>query len=165
MARLSELPERGKDPGASVSLGRIFRAKEYFNEIKGALKKGYTFDDLAAIFTERCGVNVSARQLKYHYTREKNRRAKNNADAKPKKTKRSDTSNGGALLEHSTQMGSGEEADADAGDTETAANVSAVPAIHTPKPEAFVTSSGAACLDETGTETGTFHFEKRQQSN
>jgi hypothetical protein len=162
MARLSELPERGKDPSAPISLGGIFRAKEYFNEIKGALKKGNTLDDLAAIFTERCGVNVSARQIKYHYTREKNRRAKSNTGGK---SKRSDTSNGGDKRKNPTRKDSSGKTDADAGDAGTPANVSAVPAINAPKPAAFVTSNGATCQSETGAETGTFPFEKRQQGN
>jgi hypothetical protein len=162
MARLSELPDRVEDPGASVSLGRIFRSKEYFNEIKGALKKGYTFGDLAAIFTERCGVDVSARQLKYHHTREKNRRAKNNAGGK---SKRSDTSKRGAKRENPARKGSGEEVDADASDAGIAANVPAVPAIHAPKPEAFVTANGVTCPDETRARTGPFHCGKRQQGN
>jgi hypothetical protein len=76
MSRLSELPEREKAPGIAVSLGEIFRVKEYMAEIKGALKKGYTFENLAAIFTEKCCVNISARQIKYHYTRAKNLSAK-----------------------------------------------------------------------------------------
>jgi hypothetical protein len=82
MSRLSELPNRDKDPGAALSLSEVFRTKEYIAEIKGALKKGYTFENLAEIFTERCGVAVSARQLKYHYTREKNRKAKNSTGGK-----------------------------------------------------------------------------------
>jgi hypothetical protein len=53
-------------------------------EIRGALKKGYTFEDLAEIFTERCGVAVSARQLKYHYTRGRNRGMKTQAGKKAK---------------------------------------------------------------------------------
>jgi hypothetical protein len=76
MSHLSKLPERGRDPGVLVSLPEIFRTKEYMAEIKGALKKGYTFGDLAEIITERCGVAVSARQLKYHCTRAKNLAAK-----------------------------------------------------------------------------------------
>jgi hypothetical protein len=76
MSHLSELPEREKDPGETVSLGEIFRTKAYLNEIKGALKKGYTFENLAAIFAERCGVAVSARQIKYHFTHAKNQSAK-----------------------------------------------------------------------------------------
>ena len=76
MSCLSELPEREKDPGETVSLGEIFRTKAYLAEIKGALKKGYTFENLAAIFTERCGVAVSARQIKYHFTHAKNQSAK-----------------------------------------------------------------------------------------
>jgi hypothetical protein len=86
MSRLSELPEREKDPGAAVSLGEIFRMKEYMAEIKCALKKGYTFENLAAIFTERCGVAVSARQIKYHFTRAKNRSAKSKPGKKSGKT-------------------------------------------------------------------------------
>jgi hypothetical protein len=51
-------------------------------EIRGALKKGYTFEDLAEIFTKRCGVIVTARQLKYHFTRGKNRGLKNQVGKK-----------------------------------------------------------------------------------
>jgi hypothetical protein len=70
---LASLPEREKDPDDPISLSEVFRTKEYTAEIKAALKKGYTFDDLAEIFTERCGVAISARQIKYHFTRGKNR--------------------------------------------------------------------------------------------
>ena len=76
MTHLSELPEREKDPNNRVNLSEVFRAKEYVAEIKRALKRGYSFDDLANIFTERCGVTITARQMKYHYTREKNLREK-----------------------------------------------------------------------------------------
>jgi hypothetical protein len=69
---LANLPEREKSSDDPISLPEIFRTKEYMAEIRGALKKGYTFEDLAKIFTERCGVAVSARQIKYHYTRGKN---------------------------------------------------------------------------------------------
>jgi hypothetical protein len=85
MSRLSELPEREKDPGAAVSLGEIFRTKEYMAEIKGALKKGYTFENLAAIFTKRCGVAISARQIKYHFTRAKNLEVKGKSGKTGKK--------------------------------------------------------------------------------
>ena len=76
MSHLANLPNREKDPGAAVSLSEIFRTKAYLNEIKCALKKGYTFENLAEIFTERCGVSISARQIKYHLTRAKNRSVK-----------------------------------------------------------------------------------------
>ena len=76
MSHLAQLPEREKDPGMPLALSEIFRTKEYAAEIASALKKGYSFDQLAAIFTERCGVKITARQLKYHCTRTKNLRAK-----------------------------------------------------------------------------------------
>jgi hypothetical protein len=79
---LANLPEREKSSDDPISLPEIFRTKEYMAEIRGALKKGYTFEDLAKIFTERCGVAVSARQIKYHYTRGKNRGLKNQPDKK-----------------------------------------------------------------------------------
>jgi hypothetical protein len=82
ISHLAGLPEREKGPDDPISLPEIFRAKEYMAEIRGALKKGYTFEDLAEIFTERCGVAVSARQLKYHYTRGKNRGLKNQSGKK-----------------------------------------------------------------------------------
>jgi hypothetical protein len=77
MKHLAELPECEKGPGNSVSLSEVFRTKEYVAEIRGALKKGYTFEDLAKIFTEKCGIAVSTRQIKYHYTRGRNRGMKN----------------------------------------------------------------------------------------
>jgi hypothetical protein len=151
MSRLSELPSRGKDPGAAVSLAEIFRTKEYLAEIKGALKKGYSFCDLAEIFTERCGVDVSARQLKYHYTREKNKRAKNNIGGKPKQQ---NTSKDDVAPENPAGTGSIDKA----GDTETAANV---PAIHAPEPAASNTPNAGT----QPAETMAFPFEKRQWGN
>jgi hypothetical protein len=102
MSRLSELPEHEKDPGAAVSLPEIFRTKEYMAEIKGALKKGYTFEDIAAIFTERCGVAVSARQIKYHFTRARNRSAKCKSGKKAGETS---TSGGGVPSKDSQRAG------------------------------------------------------------
>jgi hypothetical protein len=102
MSRLSELPKREKDPSAAVSLPEIFRAKEYMAEIKGALKKGYTFEDIAAIFTERCGVAVSARQIKYHFTRAKNWGAKGKSGKKAGETS---TSGGGVPSVDSQRAG------------------------------------------------------------
>jgi hypothetical protein len=69
ISHLANLPEREKSSDDPVSLPEIFRTKEYMAEIQGALKKGYTFEDLAKIFNERCGVTVTARQIKYHHTR------------------------------------------------------------------------------------------------
>jgi hypothetical protein len=82
MSHLSALPECEKSSGAAVSLGEVFSAKEYLAEIKGALKKGYTFDDLAEIFTEKCGVKISARRIKHHFTRAKNSAAKGKSGKK-----------------------------------------------------------------------------------
>jgi hypothetical protein len=82
MSYLSNLPEHGKSPDALVSLSDIFSAKEYASEINGALKKGYSFDDLAKIFSEKCGVNISARQMKYHHTHTKNRAKKKQSTRK-----------------------------------------------------------------------------------
>lgn len=76
MTHLSKLPTREKDPGTPLSLSALFRTKEYAAEIERALQRGYSFDDLAKIFTDRCGVKITARQLKYHHTREENLRAK-----------------------------------------------------------------------------------------
>lgn len=76
MSHLAELPKRDKDPTALLGLSEIFRTKEYMAEIRSALKKGYSFDQLAEIFTERCGVDITARQIQYHFTRERNLRTK-----------------------------------------------------------------------------------------
>jgi hypothetical protein len=84
MTELANLPEREKDPDDLVSLPEIFRSKEYMAEVKAALKKGYTFEKLAEIFSEKCGVAVSERQIKYHMTRGKNRGIKSKSRAKAK---------------------------------------------------------------------------------
>jgi hypothetical protein len=76
MTELANLPECEKNPNDPVSLSEIFRTKEYIAEIKAALKKGYTFENLAKLFTERCGIAVSARQIKYHFTHAKNQGVK-----------------------------------------------------------------------------------------
>jgi hypothetical protein len=54
-------------------------------EIRRALKRGYGFGDLAEIFTERCGVAISARQIKYHYTHEQNQGVKGKSSKKAEK--------------------------------------------------------------------------------
>jgi hypothetical protein len=81
-SQLANLPEREKSSDDPVSLPEIFRTKDYMAEIQRALKKGYTFEDLAKIFTERCGVPVSTRQIKYHYTRGKNQGLKGQSGRK-----------------------------------------------------------------------------------
>jgi hypothetical protein len=61
-------------------------------EIRGALKRGYSFDDLAEIFTGMCGVAISARQIRYHYTHGRNQGAKGKSGRK--------AGEGGALEKH-----------------------------------------------------------------
>ena len=90
MTELANLPKREKAPDDLISLPQIFRMKGYMAEIKGALKRGYSFDDLAEIFTNRCGIAVSARQIRYHFTRAQNIQnmgKKSGTDQKLKKTK------------------------------------------------------------------------------
>jgi hypothetical protein len=82
MTQLANLPEHEKNPNDPVSLSEVFRTKEYISEVKTALKKGYTFENLAAIFTEKCWVAVSVRQIKYHFTRAKNRSMKSKSGKK-----------------------------------------------------------------------------------
>ena len=82
IAELANLPEREKAPNDPISLAEVFRTKEYAAEVKTALKKGYTFENLAEIFSERCGVSVTARQIKYHFTRGKNRGTKSKSSKK-----------------------------------------------------------------------------------
>jgi hypothetical protein len=84
IAHLAGLPEREKRPADPVNLPEVFRTKEYMAEIQGALEKGYTFEDLAEIFSEKCGVAVSARQIKYHRTREKNKGMETRSGKKPR---------------------------------------------------------------------------------
>ena len=84
MSHLACLPKREKEQDDSMSMPEIFREKSYMSEIKGALKKGYTFDDLAKIFSDRCSVVISGRQLKYHYTRAKNLGMKEKSGGKSK---------------------------------------------------------------------------------
>jgi hypothetical protein len=86
MTQIANLPERKKAPDDMVSLTEIFRTKEYIAEVRRALKRGYSFGDLAKIFTERCGVAISARQIRYHYTHEQNQSVNAKSRKKPRKT-------------------------------------------------------------------------------
>jgi hypothetical protein len=85
---------------SAVRLSEIFRIKEYIAEIRKALKLGYSFDDLAEIFTERCGVAVSARQIKCHFTREVNRGKKSKS---VKKAERNTTTENSVSSEDSSR--------------------------------------------------------------
>ena len=82
MTELAKLPKREKTPDDLITLPEIFRMKGYMAEIKGALKRGYSFDDLAKIFSNRCGIAVSARQIRYHFTRAQNTGKKSDTDQK-----------------------------------------------------------------------------------
>jgi hypothetical protein len=82
ISHLANLPEREKSSDDPVSLPEIFRTKEYVTEIRRALKKGYTFENLAEIFSERCGVTVTTRQIKYHHTRGEKRGSKSKSGKK-----------------------------------------------------------------------------------
>ena len=72
VTELANLPKREIKPDDLMTLPEIFRIKGYMTEIKGALKRGYSFDELAEIISERCGVAISARQIRYHFTRAQN---------------------------------------------------------------------------------------------
>jgi hypothetical protein len=139
MSHLSKLPEREKDPGVLLSLSEIFRTKEYAVEIKGALKKGYTFDDLAEIFSERCGAAVTARQLKYHYTRAKNMGTKKKTGVK---AEWADASKNGDLSVIPPQKDT--EGDREG---ETSATTDS-PAKDAPKPADLVQNEGTARTSE-----------------
>ena len=131
MSHLSALPEREKDPEVAVGLSQVFRTKEYAMEIDRALKRGYSFADLAEIFTERCGVKISARQLKYHHTHERNLRAKG------KKSKSIDTSKKGVSAENplSDRISDAVASDSNVAGTTTEAPPRNLPS--TPKGETF----------------------------
>ena len=96
---LANLPEREKSPDDLVSLPEIFRRKDYVTEIRSALKKGYKFEDLSKIFTEKCGVPISVRQLKYHYTRGKNKPQRERPTSpKPPQKENSGDDEGGVVM-------------------------------------------------------------------
>jgi hypothetical protein len=82
IAKLAKLPNRKGEPDVPASLSEMFRTKEYMTEIKAALKRGYSFDDLAKILSELCGFVITSRQMKYHFTRGKNRGLKSKSAKK-----------------------------------------------------------------------------------
>jgi hypothetical protein len=153
MIKLANLPEREKAPDDPVSLPEIFRTKEYAAEVKAALKKGYTFENLAEIFTGMCGVAVSARQIKYHFTRGKNLGVKNNSAKTAPKTGAS-----GAAESHVSSADSLSKSDVEGMEENVAA----------PESEANSSSIGSgfvfedrAATDEAGNaNTGAFFFGK-----
>jgi hypothetical protein len=144
MSCLSKMPDRGKAPDTAVSLTEIFRTKEYLAEIKGALKKGYSFNDLAQIFTEKCEVNISARQLKYHCTREKNRSAKNSAG---RKTSRHAASKSDVQPENPARIKSGADAEKEIENAEEAVNATPI----FPNSAAFVAPNAEVMSAVAGT--------------
>jgi hypothetical protein len=102
LSHLSSLPERERDPNDLVGLPDVFRSKGFRAEIRGVLKKGYTFEELAKIFSERCGVTVSERQLKYHYARRTNKPKRERLSSlKPTPNVSLDTNKGNTLPEAS----------------------------------------------------------------
>jgi hypothetical protein len=144
MSHLAKLPEREKAPDDPVSLSEIFRTKEYIAEIRGALKRGYSFGDLAEIFTERCGVAISERQIRYHYTHGKNQGAKGKSGRK--------AGEGGASEKHGSSGDSPQKVTVDA----KKENPKAVDleAKSSSKPAGVVSDSGVA----DGPEPGAFSF-------
>jgi hypothetical protein len=141
ISHLAGLPEREKGPDDSISLPEIFRTKEYVMEIRGALKKGYTFEDLAEIFTERCGAAVSSRQLKYHYTRGKNRGLKNQSG---RKTEGIDRQKEHVSSEEVPQKDTGESKKAS---VKSAKRSSKGPALVSDRPQTVRAKPGAFLID------------------
>ena len=84
ISHIANLPEREKSADDPISLPEIFRTKEFLTEIRGALKRGYSFEDLSQIFSDKCGVSISTRQLKYHYTRWKSKPQKDHRSTSTK---------------------------------------------------------------------------------
>jgi len=69
ISHIKDLPEREKSPDAMLSLSEVFSEKSFISEIKILLKKGYSFGDLAGFIAEKCGISVTERQCRYHFTR------------------------------------------------------------------------------------------------
>jgi hypothetical protein len=151
MTQLANLPEREKSPDDPVSLSEIFRTKEYIAEIKRALKLGYSFEDLAEIFTEKCGIAVTARQIKYHFTRGKNQ------GMKSKSTKKAGEF--GATEKHTSSVDSSRKDDEQnaqrnlaATDIETGSNAKTLPKG---------TEKGSDFVFDNSAKSGTFSIETR----
>jgi hypothetical protein len=140
MSHLANLPERGKAPDDPVSLSEIFRTKEYIAEIKAALKRGYSFGDLAEIFTGMCGVAISARQIRYHYTRGENQGAKGKSGRK--------AGEGGTTVKHVSSEDSPQKGVAV--DVKGNFNATDSEAKFLPKPAGVVSDSGVADGSEPG---------------
>jgi hypothetical protein len=85
MAQLAKLPEREKAPDDPISLSEIFRAKEYAAEIRGVLKRGYSFGDLAEIFTGMCGAAINEGQTGITIRAGRIRERKANPAGRPEK--------------------------------------------------------------------------------
>jgi len=85
MSYIKNLPASENDPESLLGLPEIFRSKEYAAYIESALRKGHTFDNIAEIFSDKFGITITGRQLKYHYTRAKNLGRKNSKSARTSK--------------------------------------------------------------------------------
>jgi hypothetical protein len=79
---VAKKPEREKTPDGYISLLDLFRTKEHAEVVKGALKKGYSFEDLAEILSEKCGVTISGRQIRIALERAERERREQTREGK-----------------------------------------------------------------------------------
>jgi len=83
---LQELPEKPKD---NLSLREAVNQLQ--DEIRGALAKGYSYDDLAAMFSEK-GIDISALTLKRYVSSGRSRAGKTKTAATRTRRKTKDSS-------------------------------------------------------------------------
>ena len=72
VSHLKELPSRDENINKVLTLTQIFHTEAFKREVKALLKRGYTHKEISKIITEKCGIIISERQVKYHYTRAEN---------------------------------------------------------------------------------------------
>ena len=66
--KIKDLPTAEPSRDDVIEFNKIFTDKDFMDNIKGAIIKGYTFSKIAKVCQDN-GVNVTARQLQYHLSR------------------------------------------------------------------------------------------------
>ena len=86
ISKIKELPTREKGPDEVITLSELFHMKDFLTEAKSLIDRGYSARDLARLVTEKCGTDVSARQVKYFITYHSKKRRKRHSSSKQPNT-------------------------------------------------------------------------------
>jgi len=103
ISHLKELPSRDTNANKVLTLTQIFHTEEFKKEVQSLLQKGYLHSEIAAIITEKCGVHISERQVKYHCTRAANTKKYKKSSRKATQKVNETSNNPGSIIHESSR--------------------------------------------------------------